>query len=89
MEQAVVIALARDALKITVVASAPILIIGVAVGLIISIIQTATSIQEQTLSFVPKILCIMLAIIYFGPKILGQLTDFTVRLLGNLTYFVG
>ncbi|MDD2715113.1 MAG: flagellar biosynthesis protein FliQ [Candidatus Wallbacteria bacterium] len=89
MDQTVVISLARDALKISIAAAGPILILGVLVGLVVSILQTATSIQEQTLTFVPKILAILFAMVYFGPKILSDLVEFTVKLLGNLRYFVG
>ncbi|MDD5090190.1 MAG: flagellar biosynthesis protein FliQ [Candidatus Wallbacteria bacterium] len=89
MEQTVIISLASSALKTAMIAAGPLLLLGVAVGLVVSIVQTATSIQEQTLTFVPKILAILFAVIVFGPGILTRLTDFTKELLGNLKYFVG
>lgn len=64
--------------------SAPILIIAIVVGLVVSIIQTTTSIQEQTLTFVPKFIAIMLALVIFGNWILKILTEFTIRLLNSI-----
>ncbi len=60
--------------------AAPMLIVGLAVGLIISILQATTSIQEQTLSFIPKIAAILGALMIFGPWILNSMVQFTVRL---------
>jgi len=89
MDQTMVINLAREALSTAITVAGPLLILGVLVGLTVSIIQTATSIQEQTLTFVPKILAVMFAIVLFGPKLLSKLIDFTTGLLSHLTYFVG
>ncbi len=60
--------------------SAPLLLIGMGVGLIISIFQATTSIQEQTLTFVPKIAAILLAIVVFGPWMFSSMMQFTVTL---------
>jgi flagellar biosynthesis protein FliQ len=60
--------------------AAPMLIVGLGVGLIISILQATTSIQEQTLTFIPKIAAILGSIIIFGPWILSSMTQFTFRL---------
>jgi len=64
--------------------SAPALIIGLAIGLIISIIQATTSIQEQTLSFVPKIAAILLALILFGPWMFTTLVQYTQSLFAQI-----
>ncbi len=80
MTDIMVVKLLREALLITLVVAAPILGVGMFVGLIVSIIQTTTSIQEQTLTFVPKIIAIFLAIIFFGPWMIHMLVNYTVNL---------
>jgi len=80
MTDVMVIKLLREALLITLVVAAPILGVGMFVGLIVSIIQTTTSIQEQTLTFVPKIIAIFMAIIFFGPWMIHMLVNYTVNL---------
>ncbi len=80
MTDIMVIKLLREALLITLVVAAPVLGIGMFVGLIVSIIQTTTSIQEQTLTFVPKIIAIFMAIIFFGPWMIHMLVNYTVNL---------
>lgn len=72
-----VIKLLREALMVTMIVSAPILGIGMFVGLIISIFQTTTSIQEQTLTFVPKIIAIFVSLILFAAWILHTLVTYT------------
>jgi flagellar biosynthetic protein FliQ len=68
--------------------SGPMLLLSVVVGLMVSLIQTATSIQEQTLTFIPKITSIMIAILVFGPYILHQLLKFTTEIFSNLMMYV-
>jgi len=80
MTDLMVIKILREALMITLVIAAPILGVGMFVGLIVSIIQTTTSIQEQTLTFVPKIIAIFFAIIFFGPWMIHMLVNYTVNL---------
>ncbi|QEH69595.1 flagellar biosynthesis protein FliQ [Cellulosilyticum sp. ST5] len=82
MEQ-IVLDYMREALMMIVKVSLPILLTGLVVGLIISIFQTATSIQEQTLAFIPKIIAVFLAIIIFGSWIINMLTVYTVRLFNS------
>lgn len=65
------------------VSAAP-LIVSVVVGLVVSILQTATSIQEQTLSFVPKIVAVLASLVFFGHEILGTLLDFSNELLSRI-----
>lgn len=70
----------QEAFLIIIKTGGPILIIALVVGLIISIIQAATQIQEQTLSFVPKLVAIILALILFGNFIMNTLTSFTEKI---------
>ncbi|MNW70345.1 Flagellar biosynthetic protein FliQ [compost metagenome] len=65
------------------------LILALVVGLIISIFQATTQIQEQTLAFVPKIIAVLLAVLLFGPWILNILVDFTYNILDNLYRYIG
>jgi flagellar biosynthetic protein FliQ len=89
MSSEFVIKIAGEAVYTVLKASAPMLLIGLVVGLIISIFQATTQIQEQTLAFVPKIVAVLLSILVFGPWILNTLVDFTYNLLNNLYKFVG
>ena len=87
MTDTMVISLAREALM-TVLGFCPALGLGLLVGLLVSIFQATTQIQEQTLTFVPKIFTVLLAIVAFGPWMLRVLVDFAQRLLGNLHTFI-
>ena len=78
------VSLMRTAVFQILVLSAPLLLIGMVVGLIISIFQATTSIQEQTLTFVPKIAAILLALMFFGPWMLGTLANYTVALFNQI-----
>ena len=80
MNESDVVTLLRDAIWITIKLSGPLLIIGMIVGLIISVIQTTTSIQEQTLTFVPKLIAILFAIVVFASIGLQILKDYTIEL---------
>jgi flagellar biosynthetic protein FliQ len=84
-----VIALAGQAVYTVLKASAPMLVLGLVVGLIVSIFQATTQIQEQTLGFIPKIVAVLLSILLFGPWILNTLVDFTYNLLNNLYKYIG
>jgi len=77
MTDAEVIKIMREALMTTIVVSAPILGVGMIVGLVVSIFQTTTSIQEQTLTFVPKIIAIFIAIVIFAAWIIHTLVTYT------------
>lgn len=84
-----VIGLAGRAIYTTLLVSLPLLGIGLIVGLLVSIFQATTSIQEQTLAFIPKIIAVFIAILLFGPWILNTMIEFTSYLLGNLANFIG
>ena len=79
-----VMAIARETLLTAIILAGPPLLVGMLVGLIISMFQAVTQINEQTLTFVPKVLAIFIALLIFGPWMLKILTDFSVNILGNL-----
>ncbi len=89
MSSEFIIGLAGQAVYTVLKVSAPMLIIGLVVGLIVSIFQATTQIQEQTLAFVPKIVAVLLALLMFGPWILTTLVDFTYGILNNLSNYIG
>ena len=80
MSQDIAIQLGREALFMVMLVSAPMLGLGLIVGVAVSIFQATTQIQEQTLVFVPKIIATFVAILIFGPWILGMVVDFTCDL---------
>lgn len=79
-----VLDLGKQALILVLILSAPMLLLGLAVGVIISILQSVTQIQEMTLTFVPKIIATVLALIFFGPWMLRLLIGFTIQLYSRL-----
>jgi flagellar biosynthetic protein FliQ len=80
MTEDLIMDIAKNSLLVTIYGSLPMLMISMIVGLLISILQTTTSIQEQTLTFVPKLIAIFVSIIIFGIWILHLLIDFINRL---------
>lgn len=78
----------RDALYTIVITSAPLLLVSLVVGLVISIFQTVTSIQEQTLTFVPKILSIFLVLMLLGHWILTTVISYTETLWSNFALYI-
>lgn len=69
--------------------SGPLLVLALVVGLIVSIFQATTQIQEQTLAFIPKIVAVLLGIVFFGPWMLGQMLSYASEVWSNLLTFVG
>jgi flagellar biosynthetic protein FliQ len=84
-----IIALAGQAVYTVLKASAPMLVLGLVIGLLVSIFQATTQIQEQTLAYVPKIVAVLIALLLFGPWILNTLVDFTYNLLSNMYKYIG
>jgi len=82
------IQLGREALTMVMLVSAPMLGLGLIVGLIVSVFQATTQIQEQTLSFIPKILAIFVAILIFGPWILNMMVDYTRQIFISLPQMI-
>ena len=86
--QGEVLDIARAAMYNIILTSAPLLLISLIVGLIISIFQTVTSIQEQTLTFVPKILAVFAGMLLFGAWMLNNMTDFMTRLWSDFSLYI-
>ena len=83
-----VITVARETIWVIAKTSLPILLISMIVGLVISLFQTLTSIQEQTLTFVPKLLAIMLALMIMGNWLLSEIVSFMQMLWGNFGQYI-
>jgi flagellar biosynthetic protein FliQ len=79
----------QQAMELTLMVSAPLLLTALVVGLIISIFQAATQINEMTLSFIPKLIAIFAVLIVSGPWMIGILLDYMTRLYGSIPYLVG
>ncbi len=75
-----VIAVFREGIWMTLLIAAPVMLIGLGVGLVVSLFQALTQIQEMTLAFVPKILAIFISLAFLIPWMLAQLSEFTLRL---------
>lgn len=89
MTNEMVISVAERAIWIIIITSGPLLLIALVMGLAVSIFQATTSIQEQTLSFVPKILAVFAGIVFFGPWMLSQILGYTEDILENLIRYIG
>ena len=88
MDTSMVIDIAREALWLIIKCSLPMLLVSLIIGLVVSVFQTVTSIQEQTLTFVPKIIGIFLTIMICGGWIIGQIVDFMNELFSKFGQFV-
>lgn len=84
-----VIGFARQSIEMTLMIAMPMLAVGLIVGVVVSIIQAATQIQEMTLTFVPKIICMFLALLFSFPWIMSKLISFTRDVFLNLPNYVG
>ena len=78
-----------EAIKTAILLSAPVLLSGLLVGILVSIFQAATSINEMTLTFIPKMLAVAIALIVFFPWMMQTMIDFTENLLSSLPGFIG
>ena len=79
-----VMTLGRDAMGITLMIAAPILLTVLAIGLLVSIFQAATQINEQTLSFIPKLVGVFVALMFAGPWMLGTMVDYMHLVLTSI-----
>jgi flagellar biosynthetic protein FliQ len=77
-----------EAIKLSILLSAPMLLAGLAVGLLVSIFQAATSINEMTLTFIPKMLAVAAALIFFFPWMMHTLVEFTQQMFMNMNQFI-
>ena len=84
MELGTIVAIFRSGILHILMLAAPVLLIGMGVGLIVSVFQATTSIQEQTLTFVPKIAAILLSLFVFGPWMFTTLTQFTIQIIRTI-----
>ena len=84
----VVVDIIQSALIVTLKASLPMLAVSLVVGLVISVIQTVTSIQEQTLTFVPKFVAIFAVLGLCGSFIFGVIVNFTIELFNNFSLYI-
>ncbi|MCH6579840.1 MAG: flagellar biosynthesis protein FliQ [Nitrospinae bacterium] len=89
MTEQFIVDFALEAIKTTLLVSAPMLGFGLITGLVISIFQAVTSIQELTLTFIPKILAVFLALFLFFPWIMRIMMSFTERILINFPSYIG
>lgn len=89
MNQDVVVSIAVQAMEVGLKVALPMLLVGLAIGLLVSIFQAVTQIQEQSLSFIPKILGLVAVIVVLGPWMLGQLVSWTQELYGSIPTLVG
>ncbi|WP_277584175.1 flagellar biosynthesis protein FliQ [Psychrobacillus antarcticus] len=89
MNNEMVISIAERAIWVILLASGPLLLVALVTGLAVSIFQATTQIQEQTLAFVPKIIAVLLGIVFFGPWMLSQVTSYAADIFGNLIRYIG
>jgi flagellar biosynthesis protein FliQ len=89
MTPQMVVAIGREALTVTLLIAGPMLLFGLIIGLIISVFQSVTQINEMTLTFVPKILAVALAVLIFLPWMINMVTDFTRHMFDLIPMLVG
>ncbi len=89
MSTEMVLQLAQNAVYTILIVTAPVAVVALLVGLLVSIFQATTQIQEQTLAFIPKIVAVFLTLLVAGAWMLQHVVDFTQNLWGNLSQYVG
>ena len=87
MSQDMILKLAKDALQITLMVGGPMLLVALVVGIVVSIAQVVTSIQDMTLSFVPRVIAVFLTFLFIFPWIMNTMLEFTAQLYGHLDRF--
>ena len=88
MNESDVLKIAQEAIRTILIVSAPMLGFSLIVGLVVSIFQAVTQIQEATLAFVPKIVAVLLSLVIFGPWILKVITQFASNLFTNVNLYI-
>ncbi|MFZ7113253.1 MAG: flagellar biosynthesis protein FliQ [Desulfatiglandales bacterium] len=83
-----VVSLAREAVQVTLMLSAPLLGVGLVVGLFIAVLQATTQVQEMTLTFVPKIVCVLLALLAAAPWMLSKMSLFATQVVMSIPQVV-
>ncbi|MBU5267785.1 flagellar biosynthesis protein FliQ [Virgibacillus proomii] len=89
MSSEFVLTLAEKGVYTILLVTGPLLILALGVGLLVSIFQATTQIQEQTLAFIPKIVAVLIGLVVFGPWMLSVIVEFTSDLFQNINQFVG
>ena len=89
MTPEMVLDIGRDSLWVIALLSAPLLLSALAIGLFVGMIQAATQIQEMTLTFIPKLVVLALALVIAGPWMLAVLTDFSTNLIQSIPELIG
>jgi flagellar biosynthetic protein FliQ len=89
MNQDTVISIITRTMEVALKVSLPILLVGLIIGLVISVFQAVTQIQEQTLSFIPKVLGLVVVIVVAGPWMLGEIVNWTTELYSSIPSLVG
>jgi flagellar biosynthesis protein FliQ len=89
MSQDSVVSICVSAMELALKIGLPLLLVGLVIGLIVSVFQAVTQIQEQTLSFIPKIIGLAVVLVVGGPWMLGQLVSWTQELYGQIPNLVG
>ena len=79
----------RQALEVSMMVAGPLLLVALCIGLVVSIFQAATQINEQTLSFIPKLLGVIIALVVLGPWMLTIMTDFMRQVFTNIPNMIG
>lgn len=88
MNEAMIIELGQRTMFTILLMAAPMLGIGLMVGLAVSIFQATTQIQEATLTFIPKIIAVLGSVVIFGPWLLSVIIDFTISIYSNMSSFI-
>jgi len=83
-----VVGFAQEAIKVTILVAMPMLGLGLIVGLTVSIFMATTQIQEMTLTFIPKILAVLMGLLFFLPWMLQQLIDFTQNVITQIPIYI-
>lgn len=88
MTPELVVSLAKEGIMLTLIISAPMLLLGLVVGLVISVFQAVTSISEMTLTFIPKIVAVFMGMLFFAPWMMEKITSYTIKLINNLPMYI-
>ncbi|MRW83322.1 flagellar biosynthesis protein FliQ [Pseudoduganella sp. FT26W] len=84
-----VMTIGKHAMEVTLMIAAPLLLVALAIGLVVSIFQAATQINEQTLSFIPKLVGVFVALVVAGPWMLSVMLDYMREVFGGIPMMVG
>ena len=83
-----IIGFAREAIEVTLMVAAPMLLVGLVIGLTIGILQSVTQIQEMTLTFIPKIVAVLTSLLIFAPWIMNKLVSFSTNIIQNIPDYI-